>query len=36
VTAGTDRFFGVKKVDDCLGSYAQSEAHAGAGKSTDA
>jgi hypothetical protein len=36
VTAGSGRFFGAKKVADCLGSYAQSEAHAGAGKSADA
>jgi len=36
VTAGSGRFFGAKKVEDCLGSYAQSEAHAGAGKSADA
>ena len=36
VTDGTGRFFGAKSVEDCLGSYAQSEAHAGAGKSADA
>ena len=36
VTNGTGRFFGAKSVEDCLGSYAQSEAHAGAGKSADA
>lgn len=36
VTAGTGRFFNAKSVEDCLGSYAQSEAHAGAGKSADA
>ena len=36
VTAGSGRFFGAKNVNDCLGSYAQSEAHAGAGKSADA
>ena len=36
VTDGSGRFFGAKTVEDCLGSYAQSEAHAGAGKSADA
>ena len=36
VTNGTGRFFNAKSVEDCLGSYAQSEAHAGAGKSADA
>jgi hypothetical protein len=36
VTDGTGRFFNAKSIEDCLGSYAQSEAHAGAGKSADA
>ena len=36
VVDGTGRFFNAKSVADCLGSYAQSEAHAGAGKSADA
>lgn len=36
VVGGTGRFFGAKSLEDCLGSYAQSEAHAGAGKSADA
>ncbi|HET8946487.1 MAG TPA: hypothetical protein VFQ07_05855 [Candidatus Polarisedimenticolia bacterium] len=36
ITDGTGRFFNAKSVEDCLGSYAQSEAHAGAGKSADA
>ena len=36
VVGGTGRFFGAKSIDDCLGSYAQSEAHAGAGKSAAA
>ena len=36
VVGGTGRFFNAKSLEDCLGSYAQSEAHAGAGKSADA
>ena len=36
VIGGTGRFYGATSVEDCLGSYAQSEAHAGAGKSSDA
>jgi len=36
VTDGVGRFFNAKSVEDCLGGYAQSEAHAGAGKSADA
>jgi hypothetical protein len=36
VIGGKGRFYGAKSAEDCLGSYAQSEAHAGAGKSSDA
>jgi hypothetical protein len=36
VIGGKGRFYGATSVEDCLGSYAQSEAHAGAGKSADA
>ena len=33
---GTGKFSGAKSIDELLGSYVQSEAHAGAGKSSDA
>jgi len=36
VIGGKGRFYGATSIEDCLGSYAQSEAHAGAGKSSDA
>ena len=36
ITGGTGKFSGAKSIDDLFGSYAQSEAHAGAGKSADA
>jgi hypothetical protein len=36
ITGGTGKFTGAKNIDELLGSYAQSEAHAGAGKSADA
>ncbi|HYV20265.1 MAG TPA: hypothetical protein VFC25_14665 [Verrucomicrobiae bacterium] len=36
VTDGVGRFFNAKSIEDCLGGYAQSEAHAGAGKSAEA
>jgi len=36
IVGGTGRFSGARNLDEVLGSYAQSEAHAGAGKSADA
>ena len=36
IVDGTGRFSESRGIDDLLGSYAQSEAHAGAGKSADA
>jgi hypothetical protein len=36
VVGGTGSFSGARNVDELFGSYAQSEAHAGAGKSADA
>jgi hypothetical protein len=36
IVGGTGRFSGARNLDEVLGSYAQSEAHAGAGKSVDA
>ena len=36
VIDGTGKFSGAKNIDELFGSYAQSEAHAGAGKSVDA
>ena len=36
VIGGTGRFTGARGIDELFGSYAQSEAHAGAGKSADA
>jgi len=36
VVGGTGKFTGARSIDELLGSYAQSEAHAGAGKSADA
>jgi len=36
IVGGTGRFTGARGVDELFGSYVQSEAHAGAGKSADA
>jgi hypothetical protein len=36
VIGGTGKFSGARNIDELLGSYVQSEAHAGAGKSADA
>jgi hypothetical protein len=36
IIGGTGRFTEVRGIEELLGSYAQSEAHAGAGKSADA
>src|SRR5262245_1409738 len=36
ITDGTGKFSGARNIQELLGSYVQSEAHAGAGKSTDA
>jgi len=36
IVGGTGKFSGARSLDELLGSYAQSEAHAGAGKSADA
>lgn len=36
IIGGTGKFSGVRSISEVFGSYAQSEAHAGAGKSTDA
>src|SRR3989442_4518605 len=36
IVGGTGRFSGARNLDELLGSYVQSEAHAGAGKSADA
>jgi hypothetical protein len=36
IVGGTGKFSGVRSIDELFGSYAQSEAHAGAGKSADA
>ena len=36
ITNGTGEFSGVYKIDEVLGTYAASEAHAGASKSSDA
>jgi hypothetical protein len=36
IVDGTGRFSGARGISELLGSYVQSEAHAGAGKSTDA
>jgi hypothetical protein len=36
ITDGTGEFSGVYKIDEVLGTYAASEAHAGASKSTNA
>jgi len=36
IIGGTGKFTEVKSIEDLLGSYFQSEAHAGAGKSADA
>ena len=36
VVGGTGKFSGAKSIQELLGSYVQSEAHAGAGKSADA
>ena len=36
VIGGTGRFTGARGIDELFGSYVQSEAHAGAGKSADA
>jgi hypothetical protein len=36
IVDGTGRFTGARNLDELLGSYVQSEAHAGAGKSADA
>jgi hypothetical protein len=36
ITGGTGKFTGARNLEEVLGSYAQSEAHAGAGKSADA
>lgn len=36
VIGGTGKFTGARNIDELLGSYAQSEAHAGAGKSAAA
>ncbi len=36
IIGGTGRFTGARNIDELFGSYVQSEAHAGAGKSADA
>lgn len=36
IVDGKGRFSGARNIGECLGSYVQSEAHAGAGKSSDA
>jgi len=36
IVNGTGKFSGARNISELLGSYAQSEAHAGAGKSSDA
>ncbi|SRR6266581_2220624 len=36
IIGGTGKFSGARNLDELLGSYVQSEAHAGAGKSADA
>jgi len=36
IVGGTGRFTGARSLDELFGSYVQSEAHAGAGKSADA
>lgn len=36
IIGGTGKFSGARNIDELLGSYVQSEAHAGAGKSADA
>ena len=36
IIGGTGKFSGARGIDELFGSYAQSEAHAGAGKSADA
>ena len=36
IIGGTGKFTGARNLEELLGSYAQSEAHAGAGKSADA
>ena len=36
IIGGTGKFSGARNIQELLGSYVQSEAHAGAGKSTDA
>jgi hypothetical protein len=36
IVGGTGRFTGVRRINELFGSYVQSEAHAGAGKSADA
>jgi hypothetical protein len=36
IVGGTGRFTGARNLEEVLGSYVQSEAHAGAGKSADA
>ena len=36
IVGGTGKFTGARNLDEVLGSYVQSEAHAGAGKSADA
>jgi len=36
IIGGTGRFTGARSLEEVLGSYVQSEAHAGAGKSADA
>src|SRR5262245_51898902 len=36
IVDGTGKFSGARNIQELLGSYVQSEAHAGAGKSTDA
>ena len=36
IVGGTGRFTGARNLEELLGSYVQSEAHAGAGKSADA
>lgn len=36
VIGGTGKFSGARSIDELFGSYVQSEAHAGAGKSADA
>ena len=36
IVGGTGRFTGARSINELFGSYAQSEAHAGAGKSADA